>query len=110
MTAPAGSPSGTGAGAPGRWPSPAAAPFTTGALEEPCGVVTRYSRGASSGRLAFQVGGVLARGREAVQLRSLREFLLAGAETGRLTAPGLECRVLQGAAVAEREVPGQFFL
>ena len=44
---------------------------------------------------------------KAVQLRALRELLLAGREVGGLAAPGLERRVLQRAAVAERELPGQ---
>src|SRR6476659_7635094 len=93
-----------GTWASGRRPLGAVAP---GALASARGVVTRCSRGASSGRLAFQVRRILAGRGKAVQLRPLRELLLARGEIRGLPAPRLERGVLQSAAVAEREVPGE---
>src|SRR3954464_11153553 len=76
-------------------------------------MVTRRARGAKEpvkrflGGLALHGGLVTAGSCEAVELRALREGLLARDEIGRGAAPGFQSLVLQGTAIAERERPRQ---
>src|SRR6185503_19158817 len=57
--------------------------------------------------LLLEIGAPLALRREAVHLGAVVEGLLRGGGVARLSAPGLERRILQRARVGERQRPRQ---